>query len=487
MAITEKKLSSSYDSEEFRRLGHELIDILSDYLKDSTARSDMPVLNYREPDDLVKEYDFDHPANRDLPLGGFIRKVIGDMNHMHHPRFVGHQNSPPLTAGVIAQMCTTLLNNGVAVYEMGPAAMAAERNVIRYFARLIGFGEEADGIFTHGGSAGNLTGLLAARQAMSEYNIWEDGVRHDRPVGIIVSDQSHYSISRNAKVIGLGGGSVIRIPYDSRYAMRTDLLEETLRNAEEKGIRVICVAANACSTATGTYDNLEEVAAFCRENKLWFHVDGAHGLGVLFTDKYRHLARGLEQADSVVIDFHKMLLTPGLNTMVIFRDGRRSYETFAQKAGYLFDKQDGNEWYNSARRTLECTKSGLGIIAWAVIKYYGEEVLGKYVESRHDLAKRFGDAIRRTPGMELAVTPESNIVCFRYSPADIDADRLNELNRTIRKAVVQSGEFHLVQTELDGTIWLRTALMNAMTDDTDLERLIKAVLRHGARIAGELT
>ena len=89
--------------------------------------------------------------------------------------------------------------------------------------------------------------------------------------------------------------------------------------------------------------------------------------------------------------------------------------------------------------------------------------------------------------MELAVTPESNIVCFRYSPADIDADRLNELNRTIRKAVVQSGEFHLVQTELDGTIWLRTALMNAMTDDTDLERLIKAVLRHGARIAGELT
>jgi len=269
--------------------------------------------------------------------------------------------------------------------------------------------------------------------------------------------------------------------------MRTDLLEETFRKAEAKGIRVICVAANACSTATGTYDNLEDVASFCREKRLWFHVDGAHGLGVLFSDKYRHLARGLEHADSVVIDFHKMLLTPGLNTMVIFRDGLRSYETFAQKAGYLFDKQDGNEWYNSARRTLECTKSGLGIIAWAVIKYYGEEALGMYVESRHDLAGRFGDAIRKTNDMELAVTPESNIVCFRYAPAGADADRLNEVNRSIRKAVVQSGEFYLVQTELDGTIWLRTSLMNAMTDDTDLERLIKAVLRHGAKIAGELT
>lgn len=485
--MADNKLSNTYDSEEFRKYGHELIDILADYLGDSTSRSDTPVLNYREPDDLVKEYDFDAPSNRDLPLDGFIRKVISDMNHMHHPRFVGHQNSPPLTAGVIAQMCTTLLNNGVAVYEMGPASMAAERNVIRYFSKLIGFGENADGIFTHGGSAGNLTGLLAARQAMSDYNIWEEGVRHDRPVGIIVSDQSHYSISRNAKVIGLGGGSVIRIPYDSRYAMRTDLLGETLRKATDKGIRVICVAANACSTATGTYDNLEEIAAFCRENRLWFHVDGAHGLGVLFSEKYRHLARGLEHADSVVIDFHKMLLTPGLNTMVIFRDGRRSYETFAQKAGYLFEKHDGNEWYNSARRTLECTKSGLGIVAWAVIKYYGGEALGRYIDSRHDLARRFGDAIVKTAEMELAVTPESNIVCFRYAPKGTGDERLNELNRLIRKAVVQSGEFYLVQTELDGAIWLRTSLMNAMTDDSDLERLIVAVKRHGKEIARKLT
>lgn len=302
--MADKRLSHTYDSEEFRRYGHELIDILADYLREATSRSDMPVLDYREPDDLVREFDFDNPSNRDMPLDGFVRKVVAGMNHLHHPRFVGHQNTPPLTAGIIAQMCTTLLNNGVAVYEMGPASMAAERNVIRYISGLIGFGREADGIFTHGGSAGNLTGLLAARQAMSEYNVWEEGVRHDRPAGIIVSDQSHYSISRNARVIGLGGASVIRIPNDGRYAMRTDLLEETWRRAEDKGIRVICVAANACSTATGSYDNLEEIAAFCREHRLWFHVDGAHGLGVLFSGKYRHLVRGLEHADSVVLDFH---------------------------------------------------------------------------------------------------------------------------------------------------------------------------------------
>ena len=485
--MADTRLSHTYDSEEFRRHGHELIDILADYLRDATSRSDMPVLDYSEPDDLVKEFEFDNPANRDLPLDGFVRKVVAGMNHLHHPRFVGHQNTPPLTAGIIAQMCTTLLNNGVAVYEMGPASMAAERNVIRYISGLIGFGREADGIFTHGGSAGNLTGLLAARQAMSDYNVWEEGVRHDRPAGIIVSDQSHYSISRNARVIGLGGASVIRIANDSRYAMRTDLLEETRRRAEKEGIRVIGVAANACSTATGTYDNLEEIAAFCRENRLWFHVDGAHGLGVLFSDRYRHLVRGLEHADSVVLDFHKMLLTPGLNTMVLFRDGRKSYETFAQKAGYLFEKHDSNEWYNAAKRTLECTRSALGIVAWAVINYYGREALGKYVESRYDLATRFAGAIRREKGMERAVTPESNIVCFRYAPEGIPAEKLNDLNRMIRKELVHSGEFYIVQTELDGNIWMRTALMNAMTDENDLERLLGSVRKHGDRLTQLLT
>jgi L-2,4-diaminobutyrate decarboxylase len=247
------------------------------------------------------------------------------------------------------------------------------------------------------------------------------------------------------------------------------------------------VVANACSTATGTYDNLGEIGAFCRENKIWFHVDGAHGLGVLFSDKYRHLVKGIEAADSVVIDFHKMLLTPGLNTMVLFRDGQRSYETFAQKAGYLFDKQDENEWFNGAKRTLECTKSALGIVAWAVIKYYGNEALGRYVDSRYDLASRFSEAITTESDMELAVTPESNIVCFRYAPASCSSGKLNELNRMIRKEIVKSGEFYLVQTELEGTIWLRTALMNAMTDDNDLRRLVSSIKRIGSELASEVS
>lgn len=471
-----------YDSEEFRRQGHELIDILSDYLKTVTSRSETPVLRNIEPDDLVREFAFENPVNRDLSLGDYVRKVIGSMNHLHHPRFVGHQNTPPLTAGIIAQMCTTLLNNGVAVYEMGPAAMAAERNVARYMATRLGFGPGADGIFTHGGSAGNLTGLLAMRQAKADYNVWEEGVKSENRIGVIVSEQSHYSISRNAKVIGLGEGSVVKIPYNSRYAMNTSLLRETMDKAKEKGIRVVCVAANACSTATGTYDDLTEAGIFCRENDLWFHVDGAHGLGVLFSEKYRDLVKGIELADSVVLDFHKMMLTPGLNTLVMFRDGAHSFETFAQKAGYLFEKSDENEWFNGAKRTLECTKSGMGITAWAVLKYYGDHVLGEYIDSRYDLARWFGAAIENEPELELAASPESNIVCFRYKPVEAGDEELNEVNRAIRKEIVRSGEFYIVQASLEGRIFMRTALMNALTDSNDLVRLIAAVKKHGRQI-----
>jgi L-2,4-diaminobutyrate decarboxylase len=173
--------------------------------------------------------------------------------------------------------------------------------------------------------------------------------------------------------------------------------------------------------------------------------------------------------------------------MVLFRDGKRSYETFAQKAGYLFEKHDSNEWYNGAKRTLECTKSALGIVAWAVINYYGKEALGKYVESRYELAARFAGAIRREKGMELAVIPESNIVCFRYAPESTPAEKLNDLNRMIRKELVHSGEFYIVQTELDGNIWMRTALMNALTDDRDLERLLGSIRKRGEELAQLLT
>jgi L-2,4-diaminobutyrate decarboxylase len=272
--------------------------------------------------------------------------------------------------------------------------------------------------------------------------------------------------------MGLGDESVVKVPVDSNFRMRTDLLEEIKSEAEKKGIRIISVIASSCSTATGSYDDLEAVAGFCEKYSLWMHVDGAHGMGVLFSEKYKDRVKGIERADSVVIDFHKMLLVPALNTLVMFRNGERSFETFAQKASYLFQKSQKNVWYNSAIRTIECTKSALGIIAYTALKYYGNSYYRKYIESRYELTATFASMVKSDNHLELAVEPESNIICFRFAPEGYNDQALNQINAEIRSKIIKEGSFYIVQTELCGKIWIRLTIINPVTSEDDLRALL---------------
>jgi L-2,4-diaminobutyrate decarboxylase len=273
--------------------------------------------------------------------------------------------------------------------------------------------------------------------------------------------------------------STAQVPHDSNFKMRADLLEECYRKATDKGLQVIAVAANGCSTATGTYDNLNAIAEFCERHNIWLHVDGAHGMGVLFSDKYRNKVSGIERADSVVIDFHKMFLVPALNTMVMFRNADSSFDTFSQKASYLFQKSQSNVWFNSATRTLECTKSALGIIAYTAMKYYGGEYYREYIESRYDLASAFARHVNSEPGLQMALEPESNIACFRYFNKEADDQKLNAINAGIRSKIVKSGRFYIVQAEIGGKIFLRLTIINPVTDIDHLKELTREVLRIG--------
>jgi L-2,4-diaminobutyrate decarboxylase len=251
-------------------------------------------------------------------------------------------------------------------------------------------------------------------------------------------------------------------------------------------LKVISVVASACSTATGSYDDLSSIADFCEESNLWMHVDGAHGMGVLFSEKYKDFVRGVERADSVVIDFHKMLLVPALNTLIMFKNSERSFETFAQKASYLFQKSVNKPWYDSAIRTIECTKSSLGIIAYTALKYYREDYYKDYIDRQYDLAKSFADLIKSTGDLELAVEPESNIVCFRFAPDRHDDHVLDRVNAEIRARIIKDGSFYIVQAELDKKIWLRVTIINPVTSENDLRNLIILIRKIGTDLFSEL-
>ncbi|TAE49088.1 MAG: pyridoxal-dependent decarboxylase [Bacteroidetes bacterium] len=467
-------LHTAYDPEFFRAQGHQLIDTLADYLHNNLQGVDKQVISWREPEDVYEEWRRDEGGDPQA----FFRRVLEQSTHTHHPQYMGHQISPPVPITALGGLLADLINNGMGVYEMGMAGTALDRRVCEYLTTAMGWGPSSGGFVTAGGSLGNLTALLAARQAQAGFDAWQEGVYEHQPLAIMVSAQSHYCVSRAAQVMGLGEAGVIKVPVDAHYHMRTDLLEELFAEAELSGRKVFAVVGSACTTATGSFDELPPIADFARRHGLWFHVDAAHGGATVFSDKYRDLVNGIELADSVVMDFHKMMLTPAIATAVLFKEERRSYETFTQKAFYLWDKGQTQEWYNLAKRTFECTKQMFGLKFYLLLRTFGTDLIREFVDTVYDLAKTFAAQIGAHPGFELAVQPDCNIVCFRYCPPGMDAEALNELNQHIRNELLREGHFYLVQTRLGDTLWLRVSLMNPFTSAKMLETLLDEAERH---------
>lgn len=469
----ETLLSHAFDPEEFRREGHQLVDLLTTYLGECREAKPMPVLPPSNPEAMVDFWTNDLKGTG-FNLQDFYKTLIEQSNHIHHPRYMGHQVVPPAPLAALTELLEAMLNNGMAIYEMGPAATAIERVVLRWLAEKIGMNHEADGVLTSGGSAGNLTGLLAARQAMSGYNIWDDGAEDASRLAFMVSEEAHYSVSRAARIMGWGEKGVVKVPVNSRMQLDASRLEETLSQAKARGLQVIALVGNACSTSTGTYDPLDAMADFAVANGLWFHVDGAHGGAAALTETYKHLTKGIERADSLVIDFHKMMLAPALTTAVLFRNGRHSYETFAQKAAYLLGNGTQTPWYNGAGRSLECTKKMLGVKVYALIKLYGDKLFSDYITTTYDLGQNLARMVEQEKGFELAVQPDGNIVCFRYRPDGFTGD-LNKLTAAVRKKLLDDARFYIVQTSVNGQTYLRTALMNPFTTENDLIALLNLI------------
>ncbi len=466
----ENILKEVYSADLFREQGHALVDLLAQYLE-SAQNQTIQVNNYIDPDEQLRFWENYQPEVSDPNV--LFKDIIEKSIHIHHPHYVGHQVSPPIPLAALAGLLASVLNNGMAIYEMGAAATAIERIVVRKILSMAGFPDGGDGLLTSGGTLGNLTALLAARQQITHSDVWEKGL--SQPLGIMVSSEAHYSVDRAARVMGLGAQGIVKIPVKSDFSMDTSQLEEQLFKAKNDGIKVFAVVGCAPSTSTGIHDDLEAIADFCQKHALWFHVDAAHGGGAIFSPKYKPLLRGIEKAHSAVIDGHKMLLMPALMTFVLFKNKYDSYATFNQNAQYLLDKLGEEDWYNMAKRTMECTKLMMGIQFYAVLNTYGEEVFNQNVTQLYDLGKLFSQLISKHSKLELAIEPQSNIVCFRYKPENVNENAADCLNAKVRESILRQGEFYLVQTIVNGHVYLRTSLMNPATTVAALETLLERV------------
>jgi len=399
----------------------------------------------------------------------FLRSWLGRCTRLHDPRYLGHQVAVPRWPAPLADLVHAVTNNGMAVYEMGPPAVAAELAVLRWMLSFLGWEEEGGGVLTHGGSLANLTALLAAR-AHAAPEAWTEGLPGD--LVLLAPESCHYSVARAAGILGLGQRRLRRLPCDALGRLTPEGLEGDLHRAREEGLRPMAVVANACATATGLHDPLEETAALCREAGVWFHVDAAHGASALLSPRLRERLRGIEAADSLVWDAHKMLGVSTLCAAVLVRRDEDLPRAFQQQADYLREEQDRGPGPDLILRAVECTKAALGLKVLLNLAAHGTAGLAETVEILYGLARDLHRRIQARPAFETPFEPESNIVLFRWTGGPGDLDRMQ---RRLRRALMEEGGFYLSGASFQGRRWLRATVMNPATTGEHFERLLDRV------------
>ncbi|MBU1101255.1 MAG: pyridoxal-dependent decarboxylase [Bacteroidetes bacterium] len=470
------EILAAYNPEKFKEDATKVIEMLHHYLVETSNGDFKTVLPKASPEEVLSKWSEIKETQDGFEM---IDNLIKESQHIHNARYVGHQVTAPLPFSAVNGIVSSLLNNSTAVFEMSPVDTIMQKRVVEWMCEKIGYGSNSDGVLTSGGTIGNLTALLAARQVKGS-NVWKEGIGNKK-LAVLVSELSHYSIERAVAIMGMGTDSVFKLPVKPDSKIDTAQIESVFNSAVKKGYTPIALVANAASTATGCYDEFIHLADFCEGNNLWFHVDGAHGASAAVSKKYFPLLNGIERADSIVWDMHKMMLMPALVTGVLFKEGDDTYNTFLQEASYLFNNDPRSEWFNYAHRTLECTKDMMGMRPYISLKTYGEDFFEKYIDYSFDLTKYFSEAINNSSDFELAVPTESNIICFRYNDGVNNSD---DLQKEVRKRILASEKFYLVQTNLFGKTYMRCTIINPLTEFDHLLELLDLIRMEVKNIVG---
>lgn len=473
--------ATGWSTEEFQRRGALVLEALARFVEES-VRGEAPVVTLRPIQAFAEAMELDRLLQEglttDRDFHAFLQTFLEGATRLHHPAYVAHQIALPHYASALADLISGILNNGMSVYEMGPTAGAIEVAVIDWMLEKVGWqptGRDGTrlpatgsfpggGVLTHGGSLANLTALLAARAAVAP-EAWQEGTPGD--LVVLAPATAHYSMARGLATMGLGTDALVEVPSDELGRALPEGLPGILAAVTGAGKRVMALCANACATATGLYDPLQEVGAFCRDHGIWFHVDGAHGASALLHPEERQRLTGVALADSLVWDAHKLLQTSALCAAVLFRDGRRLLGTFQLNASYVLEgtREIGHDFIG---HQFECTKSPLGLKLFLVLAMAGEEALGKNVGVLWERTRRIHDQIAARPGFQILCPPESNILCFRHWGEDGEQAR-------VRQELMREGDFLLSQADVAGKRWLRMTIMNPLTDEDTIRRLLDRI------------
>jgi putative pyridoxal-dependent aspartate 1-decarboxylase len=537
-----KKLFIMPDSpDKFIEFGHELLEMIHDFFKEKGgihSSISLPELSrifnrtaIPEEPHLIKDV-----------LSEIKEKVIAHSVKVANPYYIGHMTSAIPYFMILLEMIIAALNQNQVKIETAKASSFVERELMAWFHRLIFnrsdvFYERnvqnqrvALGNATADGTISNLTAFMVAREKAFPPDGEFPGVRvagmerglhhygFSRGV-ILVSSRGHYSIQKAANLLGLGEDNVLAIPADGNHRMDIRRLKQKVKSLrKEKGTKIVAIAGIAGTTETGSVDSLDEMADLALEVSAHFHVDACWGGSALLVDEYRPLLKGIEKADSVSIDAHKLLYCPMAMGLVLFQN-ERDLNTIKQSSQYVIRRNS----VDMGRFTLEGSRPFESLKPWAALKILGRDGYRLLLRSARDNAYTLQEILDGCGNFETLNTPELFILIYRFIPRQVKEqlvkwqserketrsrreiktlDRnirkvnhiVNALNIKLHKALRQDDTTFVSRTKLESTryrpqniVVLRAVLINPLTDGAVLEEIVDTHNRIGLALWTEFS
>jgi aromatic-L-amino-acid decarboxylase len=464
------------DWNDIRAQGHRMLDDMIDYAANIRER---PVWS-PIPDEIRARFRAGLPLEP-CDLGEVYREftdlVVPYATGNVHPGFMGWVHGGGSAVGMLAEMLAAGLNANLGGRDHIP--IEVERQIVEWMRQMFGFPDGASGIFVTGTSMANLMAVLVARTAALGASVRRHGIGDDgASLTAYTSTAAHGCISKAMDIAGFGSDALRCVEVDQCHRIDVAALRARIALDRDAGRKPFLVIGSAGTVDIGAIDDLHALGALCREEQLWFHVDGAYGaLGILSPALAPRLA-GLQNADSIALDFHKWGQVPYDAGFLMVRDGDRHRETFSAPAAYLRRETRGlaagSPWPCDLGPDL--SRGFRALKTWFTLKTFGTEKLGAVIARTCALAAYLEARILAEPRLELMAPVQLNIVCFRYRATDA-----NKVNGDIVIDIQESGIAAPSTTLLGGQLAIRAAIVNHRTDTCDIDALLAAVLDFGAR------